>query len=63
MPLQGGRRMQTRRPRRLLNAAVAVLALAALTACGNPPPDPGATRTDAQSKELRDRILETQGRT
>ena len=59
-PVFGARRKQLRSRVGLALMGVAALMLAA---CGAPPPDPGATRTEAQSKELRDRIMETQGRT
>ena len=49
-----------RRARAALAVAAACLLLAG---CGSPPPDPGAQRSDATAKDLRDRLIHTQGRT
>ena len=58
---QAERRVQAP-ARRRARVALAALLAATLAGCGTPPPDPGATRSDAQSKELRDRMPVTQGR-
>ena len=44
-----GRTDQALRPRRLLRAALGVVALVALSGCGSPAPDPGAQRSDSKS--------------
>ncbi len=47
---------------RLARGCAVVAAALLLYGCGDPAPDPGAQRSEAQSKELRDRIQQIQGR-
>jgi len=47
-------------PRRALLAAL-VLATLTLTGCGDPAPDPTASRSDSQAEQLRDRLRQVQG--
>ena len=46
--------------RRALLAALA-LATLALSGCGDPAPDPTATRSESQAHQLRDRLQRVQG--
>ncbi len=50
----------TRKAHLTLGAALLVGVLAGLPACADKAPDPGATRTEAQAAELRERLKSIQ---
>ncbi len=49
--------------KRLLQTFPVLFLALVLGGCAQKPPDPGASRTEMQTKALRDRMLVTQART